>query len=159
MTRLVRTRRSGFTLVELLVVVAIIGILAGMISANVNSARAKARDGRRANDVKQIQTALELYYDTSGRYPPMKEGECGGTEGYTVSSNDFMKSLVDRGYLGAFPEDPKRIECNIQYRDDRDGEGYIIFVHFEQLPANKRCTPPNDGGHWSCFGVNTSYMQ
>ncbi len=59
----------GFTLIELLVVIAIIGILSSVVLASLNSGRQKSRDARRISDVKQIQTALELYYSTCNVYP------------------------------------------------------------------------------------------
>src|SRR3989344_2634994 len=60
----------GFTLIELLVVVAIIGLLSSVVLASLNGARVKGRDARRLADVKQIQLALELYYDDSdNKYP------------------------------------------------------------------------------------------
>jgi len=62
-------KKKGFTLIELLVVVAIIGLLATMSIIALNTARAKARDAKRIADVKQIQTALELYYNDNGDYP------------------------------------------------------------------------------------------
>jgi len=63
--------RQGFTLIELLVVIAIIGILASVVLASLNSARKKSRDARRVADIKQIQLALELYFDgqSPGAYP------------------------------------------------------------------------------------------
>jgi prepilin-type N-terminal cleavage/methylation domain-containing protein len=61
--------KRGFTLIELLVVIAIIGILSSVVLASLNSARQKSRDSRRVADVKQIQNALELYYDASSTYP------------------------------------------------------------------------------------------
>ena len=63
------TQKKGFTLIELLVVVAIIGLLSTLSIVALNTARAKARDARRVSDVKQIQTALELYYNDKGDYP------------------------------------------------------------------------------------------
>lgn len=65
-----KNKSKGFTLIELLVVIAIIGILASVVLASLNSARRKSRDARRLADVKQIQVALELYFDaTSNEYP------------------------------------------------------------------------------------------
>lgn len=61
---------KGFTLIELLVVIVIIGILATLATVTLGSARSKARDARRVSDVKQIQTAAELYYNDAGSYPP-----------------------------------------------------------------------------------------
>ena len=60
---------KGFTLIELLVVISIIGILASVVLASLNSARQKGRDTKRISDVKQLQLALELYFDSNGTYP------------------------------------------------------------------------------------------
>lgn len=59
----------GFTLIELLVVIAIIGILSSVVLASLNDARQKSRDAKRIADVKQLQLALELYFDSNGTYP------------------------------------------------------------------------------------------
>jgi type II secretion system protein G len=69
-----KLRNTGFTLIELLVVIAIIGVLASVVLASLNSARAKSRDARRIADLKQIQTALELYYDANLSYPQPSQG-------------------------------------------------------------------------------------
>jgi type II secretion system protein G len=61
--------KRGFTLIELLVVIAIIGILSSVVLASLNSARQKSRDSRRVADVKQLQNALELFYDANSSYP------------------------------------------------------------------------------------------
>lgn len=87
------TAKAGFTLIELLVVIAIIGILSSVVLASLNSARKKGRDARRVADVKQLQLALELYYDAHGSYP--------STLGSTSSS-----ALVSEGFIAALPVDP-----------------------------------------------------
>ena len=61
--------KGGFTLIELLVVIAIIGVLASIVLASLNNARRKSRDARRVTDIKQLQLALELYFDSVGEYP------------------------------------------------------------------------------------------
>lgn len=68
MVRAVKGSR-GFSLIELLVVIAIIGILSSVVLTSLNTARAKARDARRISDIKQVQLALELYYDANNFYP------------------------------------------------------------------------------------------
>ena len=66
---IVRKKTGGFTLIELLVVIAIIGILASVVLASLNNARKKSRDARRVADIKQLQLALELYFDAIRDYP------------------------------------------------------------------------------------------
>ena len=61
--------KKGFTLIELLVVIAIIGLLSTLAVVALGSARVKARDSKRVSDLKQVQTALELYYTDNNAYP------------------------------------------------------------------------------------------
>lgn len=62
--------RKGFTLIELLVVIAIIGILSTIAVVALGNARAKSRDAKRIADVKQMTSALELYFNDQNTYPP-----------------------------------------------------------------------------------------
>lgn len=67
-----RTRaalRRAFTVVELLVVVGAIAVVASTVAVSVVGTRERARDTRRLEDVKQLRTALELYYTSNLRYP------------------------------------------------------------------------------------------
>jgi type II secretion system protein G len=64
----------GFTLIELLVVIAIIGILSTIVMVSLNTARSKARDVRRVSDVRQIQLALQMYFDVNSAYPTTLQG-------------------------------------------------------------------------------------
>jgi prepilin-type N-terminal cleavage/methylation domain-containing protein len=63
------SKDAGFTLVELMVVIAIIAILTGIITTNFTSSRAKARDAKRISDLGHIQLAIELYFDRCKQYP------------------------------------------------------------------------------------------
>lgn len=64
----------GFTLVELLVVMAIIGVLVGIVGMNFRSAQIRGRDTQRKSDLKQISAALELFYSDYGKYPDSVDG-------------------------------------------------------------------------------------
>ena len=69
MTNFLKKKKSAFTLIELLVVIAIIGILSTLAVVALQSARSRARDSKRIADVKQMQTALELYFNDWNAYP------------------------------------------------------------------------------------------
>lgn len=62
-------RNKAFTLMELLVVMAIIGILSSVVLTNLNGSRAKARDSKRIADIQQLRLVLELYFDNNREYP------------------------------------------------------------------------------------------
>ena len=66
-----KTKKSlGFTLMELLIVIAIIGILVSVSVVSYSSAQKKSRDSRRIGDMKAVQSAWEQYYaDNSANYP------------------------------------------------------------------------------------------
>jgi len=56
-------KQKGFSTLELLVVIVIILILAGISIIALNGQRAKARDAKRISDINQIRTVLEFYYN------------------------------------------------------------------------------------------------
>lgn len=102
----------GFTLIELLVVIAIIGLLSSVILASLNTARAKSRDARRVADMKQIQTALEVYYDAVGSYPNPGwawHSQCVGWGSYTAAN--VIPGLTPN-YMSSFPSDPGMIPAS-----------------------------------------------
>lgn len=72
--------RKAFTLIELLTVIAILGVIIAIATVALQSAQAKARDGKRVRDVQEIQKSLELYFNEKAGYPG--DGDAGG--GYIV---------------------------------------------------------------------------
>lgn len=97
----------GFTLVELLVTVAIISLLSSIVLTSLNSARAKSRDARRLADIRQIQIALEFYYDQFGQYPPISPDTCnGGWDTGPCGTDPFIGALEDNGFMSRVPVDP-----------------------------------------------------
>jgi prepilin-type N-terminal cleavage/methylation domain-containing protein len=84
--------RRGFTLVELLIVIAIIAVLASSVLAAVGTSRTKARDARKLSGVSEIQKALEMYYDAFQTYPVT------APPGYT-GPDAALQMLFATGYL------------------------------------------------------------
>jgi prepilin-type N-terminal cleavage/methylation domain-containing protein len=67
-------KKYGFTLIELLVVISIIGMISSVVLASINNARKKASNLNVRSTVNAIRTALELYYDTNGKWPSANDG-------------------------------------------------------------------------------------
>ncbi len=86
--------QKGFTLIELLVVIAIIGLLASVVLLALGSARQKARDAKRVADVRQIQSALELFYNDNNRYPTATASAPTPADG-TPAFSTFMATYPD----------------------------------------------------------------
>ena len=95
--------QKGFTLVELLVVISIIGILSGLLFANFGGVREKSRDGVRKSDLGHIQSALELYRADQGSYPAL-----GGLPGdFPLECNKILQNQEGSiTYMKKVPCDP-----------------------------------------------------
>lgn len=152
-----RHKNGGFTLIELLVVIAIIGVLASIVLASLNSARTKSRDARRITDVKQIQLALELYFDGVGnsQYPAA-----------TITCDDAhgLQELATNGYIPQVPRDPNIATPNDCYKYATPSTGsrttYHLGVTLEDtnnaaLNGDRDCTST---GTADCVsGITTAY--
>jgi type II secretion system protein G len=135
---------KGFTLIELLVVIAIIALLASIVLVALGSARSKARDSTRRADIKQMATALELYYSDNGAYPSTGdnwEGSCSdfGAHG-TSGSGGWIPNLAPT-YIGALPLDPLD-PTNGCYLYRSNGTDYFVMA-FEDVEncANESSDP------------------
>ena len=67
----VKKYQSGFTIVELLIVIVVIGILAGLVVTTFTGIQQKARNTERQTDVKAIHGQVEAYYAQNGKYPTL----------------------------------------------------------------------------------------
>lgn len=63
------SHQRGFTIVELLIVIVVIGILAGLVISTFSGVQGRARDAQRQTDIKAVATQLEVYYIDNGSYP------------------------------------------------------------------------------------------
>jgi len=103
-----KNNKKGFTLIELLVVIAIIGLLATLSVVALNNARQKSRDAKRVSDIKQVQTALELYFVDQNGYPASSGVTLGSTAAATSlsSSSGFATGSGGTVYMGQVPANP-----------------------------------------------------
>jgi prepilin-type N-terminal cleavage/methylation domain-containing protein len=146
--------QKGFTIIELIVVIAIISLLASIVLVNVNGFMAKARDARRKSELVQMQKALIMYYADNGSYPSTPSawwGTCSGFGTHDLSgSNGYIPNLAGAGlYMAQLPIDPRGLNSALPscssasacYAYKSNGISYKILA---------LCTPEN-------FSANDSF--
>ena len=118
-------REKGFTLVELLVVMAIIGVLIGLAIAGLNVARRNARDTARKADIQNIRILLEDYYTKNKQYPKAGSTQFSFSDiTLTLTHLDGTKSTVELEFGGS----PELVECSVLetegYTSEKDSFQY-----------------------------------
>lgn len=107
--RLSHQKQVGFTIVELLIVIVVIGILAAITIVAYNGVQGRARDTQRVADMQNIVKALELYKTTNGVYPsPVATPNASGWEVSTngTTATNFISALVSSKTVAKVPVDP-----------------------------------------------------
>lgn len=145
----------GFTIVELLIVIVVIGILAAITIVAYNGVQQRGRDAARSSAVKNIKTALELYKADVGNYP-----SCVGISDHQActdinSTTSGLASILIPKYVSSIPNDPSYPTKTIQYARNTDGIGYALNVYYE----SGRCIAgvnPNTGLGWYSGGATPS---
>lgn len=118
--------KKGFTLMELLIVIAIIGILVSVSTVSYSSAQKKGRDARRHTDLKAIQNAWEQYYaDNSASYP--------SDPGCAYAAIPVPGVNIGPTYLpGGLPTDPKSTAATpIAYQAKCTSTTYCFCANLE----------------------------
>jgi len=168
--------QKGFTLIEILLVVAIIGLLASVVLASLGTAKSKAAVSKRIQSAKQVENALELYYTKNGQYPstcttgPLTSCAVGLTSRSTMCTNldqlaggptGWIPSIVTAGFISSLPTDPDTdglSKCCFIYRST--GTDYKLQIAYNcKAPANGTITTysvfptftdPNHDGSADC---------
>jgi prepilin-type N-terminal cleavage/methylation domain-containing protein len=112
--------RKGFTLVEVLIVVAIIGLLSSVILVGLGGFRARGRDARRIADLREVQSGLELYYTKNQQYP-------------VAASWGELTQVLTTAEIGVaqVPRDPLPRERTYYYGASSDRHGYVVGAKLE----------------------------
>lgn len=146
-----KKKQSAFTLIELLIVIAIIGLLASIVMAALNQARQEATYSKAEQNADQISKALALYYQDNGKYPVFNTGSW-DTTNWPVLLNDLSpymnvstltpittNQIYGFGYTSYFITWNQ--DCVNFYPDPSQGFGLFVY---EGNPPTRLAQ--NDGG-------------
>ena len=112
-------RKAGFTLIEVLVVIFIIGLLASVVLVGLGTFRARGRDVRRIADLRSMQNILELYYAKNGEYPT------------TMPWDSLENSLKSAGIgVSNIPEDPVP-SGQYKFASSPSRQSYVLSANIE----------------------------
>lgn len=143
----------GFTLVELLVVISIIGILTMIGAVAYSGAQKKARDTQRKTELDALSKALIMYYNDNGVFPAF------------TSSQFFSSSVGLTGsggivYMAQIPKDPKDdVDTNFVYvykYNETTKKEFELFANLENK-SDSRCevNPYEVDGKGFCYGISS----
>jgi type II secretion system protein G len=138
-----KQKESGFTIVELLIVIVVIGILAAITIVAFNGVQAKAKDAERISEVKTLQKAIEMYAVENGTYPSI------GSDNAGYGANLLATYLVPK-YIGSIPLDPSGSQY--QYvRGAPASMNYGILVSYE---SKTKCHVGANNGPTGWWGLS-----
>lgn len=137
---------KGFTLIELLVAIVIIGILAGLLMTNFVGVRQRARDAARKSDLRQIQSALELFRSDNGCYP---DAGCTALAAFPACSSALASGGIT--YMQKIPCDPLNTgQFTYTYVSAGGGATYSLFSCLENVNDSQK-DPANNVTY--CIGT------
>lgn len=119
--------KKGFTLVELLVVISIIGILLSLSVFSLQNARESSRDARRKADLEQIKSGLEIYRSDCNTYPTT------ALSGSLIGSGTPTSCATTNTYISKIPTDP--LSPTKKYAYSSNGTTYTICASLEKPPS------------------------
>lgn len=158
--RKLKTQISAFTLIELLVTISLIAIISTVLLSNFNAARERGRDAQRKGDLRNIQTALRIYYNDYSGYPASGTGgnlgkivACGQQTAPGPFTCEYGSSWTAAGKLimSVLPKDPLSSQ-SYQYTQT-DADTYTLQACLE----NKSDDRGKDAGGTSWCSTNWMY--
>ncbi len=141
----VRRSRLGFTLVELLVAISIIGILAALLIANMVGLRERGSDAKKKSDLRQMKTALRLLYNDTQSYPETADFAL-YTDGTALLSEDHSIT-----YMKVLPEDVDYVSAG--------GDDFLIHVELDNAGDEDICLSATRCGQACTPGTSTTYYE
>ena len=147
-------RQSGFTIIEMLIVVTILALLTGILLPVLEGTSASARDARRAADLKSVQAALEAYKRVNGLYPDTGgqwQGDPANFGGMGYDAGGYIPGLVP-DFLPALPKDPDPANpgADSGYIYNSDGSDYKFVANAspESFPTGNPFFDPQRADSW-----------
>ncbi len=119
---------KAFTLIELLIVVAIIGILAAIAVPNFLNAQLRAKIANAVSDMRSIDTALEMYRMDNNIYPPWKDSS--GSNRNPVNRR-LIPLTTPSSYMASVPQDPFIFGPPGQRVDDSQHPAYVTYDYVD----------------------------
>jgi len=150
-------RLGGFTLIEILVVIAIIAVLSSIVLVGLGPTQRLGRDAKRLSDLSQIQHGLELYYYKCGYYPGVAQQgvTCGAYS--AISTWSALTAALKGSNIGVtqIPNDPT---SGVDYKYGSDGVTYTIGAQLENLSNTAfQQSPDATSNGVPCSRVNGVY--
>ena len=135
-------KKNGFTLIELMVVIAIVSLLSAIVIASLSASRVKAKDSKKVQISHQIQVALELYKNDHKRYPIHCVTGPGCDNGIYIESLNTDLAAPGNKYMASLNNVFNDISGGVDaYVSDQRGDVYELQYSLESLPsANKGCS-------------------